>query len=713
VIEAPAIALFFVLCALGALLALVTPQRYNPVLLACVGSVAALVTCIAGAHALFALQPFSVELWSLTTGQPLRIGLDRLSGLFLLIVGVVFLPTSVFSAGYLLRYLGHYSLRSFCVLYFGLFASIAAVIMARDVLSFLLTWELMSITSYLLVNFEHEREQNVRAGYLMLAMGEGGTLAAALALLLLANAAGALDFSALKVVGASLPPGLRWSVFLLSFFGFGVKAGLVPFNSWLPRAHPVAPANVSALLSGVILNLGIYGIVRVNLDLVPPALLGTGVVTLVVGTVSAFVGILYATTENDAKGMLAHSSIENMGIITAGLGAGFIFTAAGRPALAGIALVAALYHLSNHSIYKGLLFLGAGTVDYRAGTRDLDQLGGLIHRMPWTALFFLIGSLSIAAVYPFGGFASEWLTLQALLRSAELSSTGVKIVFALCGVGLALTAALAVTCFVKAFAMGFLGIARSEQAGQAREAPASMLAPMGALAALTFVLGVLPTFIIPILGRTLESVGDGQATQALVPAFFSNQAEHRDLPADFAAEFHDLGAQVGQELIPGRGLVVLHRGGASNPVIFAMSTSYGVLILTALLVAAWWAVRRASSRRIVRREAPWDGGVRQLFPEMTYTATGFSNPVRVIFDAILRPRTVEDTEETVSAHFRVAIKRSQEPTHLVDRLVLEALTGSLSRVAAWLARMHHGRVNAYVAYVLATLLVFLIVSTLL
>lgn len=710
-IEPTALALLFVLAALGALLALVTRQERTPVALAFLGGAAALAASVAGAHALFAGQPFAARLWSLPAGGTLNIGLDRLSGLFLLIVGGVFLPTSVFSAGYLRRYLGRYSLRSFSILYYGLFASIVAVIIARDVFSFLLTWELMSITSYLLVNFEYEREQNVRAGYLMLAMGEGGTLAAALALLLLANAAGALDFAALKGAAASLSPEMRWTVFLLSFFGFGVKAGLVPFNSWLPRAHPVAPANVSALLSGVILNLGIYGILRVNLDLLSPSALGTGVVTLIVGTISAFVGILYATTENDAKGMLAHSSIENMGIVTAAIGAGFIFTAAGRPALAAIAFVAALYHVTNHSTYKALLFLGAGTVDYRAGTRDLDRLGGLIHRMPWTALFFLVGALSIAAIYPFSGFASEWLTLQTLLRSAELPSTGIRIVFALCGVGLALTAALAVTCFVKAFAMGFLGMPRSEESKQAQEAPASMLASMGALAAASFILGVIPTFVIPALGGALVPLGTSRASQALVPAFFAHEAtDHAQLPAAFVAEFHDLGAQVGEPLVPGRGLVVLHRGGAENPVIFAMSTSYGVVVLAFLLAVAWLVLARVSRRRKRRRELPWDGGVRHLFPEMTYTATGFSNPVRVVFDALLRPRTVEDTQETVSAHFRVAIKRSQETTHLVDRWVLESLARSLTKAAAWLARMHHGRLNAYVAYVLATLLVFSVVS---
>lgn len=731
-IESSAMIVFFALCAAGALLALVTPQRRNPVLLGTVGAIAGVALSVAAVHALLARHPVFAELWRLpAAGGELRVGLDPTSGLFLLITGVVYCLTSIFSVGYLERYLDHYSLRAFSVMYFALFASIGAVLIARDVVSFLLAWELMSITSYLLVNYEFEREENIRAGYLMLTMGEAGTLAAAVALILLAIAAGSADFPAISAAfhsagtagaaatevsglraasGGALGPGLRWTVFLLSLFGFGVKAGLMPFNSWLPRAHPVAPANVSALLSGVILNLGIYGIVRVNLDLLPVNLIGPGLVALVVGAISAFVGILYATTENDAKTMLAHSSIENMGIIVAGLGAGFAFLAAARPALAGIAFVAALYHLTNHSVYKALLFLGAGTVDARVGTRDLDRLGGLIRLMPWTALFFLVGALSISAMYPFSGFASEWLTLQAILRSAELSSSAVRLVFAFAGVTLALTAALAVTCFVKAFAFAFLGRARSKSAESASEAPASMLAPMGALAALCFLLGITPTYVISALSGALEQAGDGSATQALVPAFFVSHPDHATLPPAFAAEFHDLGAETGSRILPGRGLVVLHRGGTDNPVVFAMSTSYGSIVLVILLAIVVSVVRRATRSRRVVREIRWDGGVRQLFPEMTYTATGFSNPVRVVFDAILRPRTVEDTEETVAQHFRVAIRRSQEPVHLVDRLVLNVLAAHFTGAARFLARMHHGKVNAYVAYVLGTLVLLLVLS---
>ena len=697
---------FFVLCGAGIVLSAIVPERWSPRMLAGIGALASLAILWAAAEVLFAGGRFEASLWSLPTFGTLRLALDRLAAIFLGVTGLVFLPASIYSARYLERFLGRYSLRVFGAAYLALFAAIVLILIAADVLSFLLAWEAMAITSYLLVNYEHEDDAHTRAGYLMLAMGEVGTLAAAVAFLILAAGAAGLAFPALKTAGADLGAGARLAVFLLSFFGFGVKAGLVPFNSWLPRAHPAAPGNVSALLSGVILNLGIYGIVRVNVDLLPVTQMEPGLIALVIGAVSAFVGILYATTENDLKVMLAHSSIENMGIVTAGLGAGFVFTAAGFPALAAIAFLAALYHLTNHSLYKALLFLGAGTVDARVGTRDLDQLGGLIRYMPWTAAFFLVGALAISAIPPLNGFVSEWLTLQVLLRSAELSSTAVKIVFAVSGALLALTAALAVTCFVKAFAMGFLGRARSASAERAREAPHSMRSAMALLAILCLLFGVLPTYVIPTLDQALAPATGAAATDALVPPFFAADSA---LPPAFVAEFHDLGAQTGQGLVPGRGLVVLHRGGAPNPVVFAMSTSYGAVVLIALLGVTFGIVRWLSRRRTAVRRACWDGGVRRLLPEMTYTATGFSNPVRVIFNAVLQPTIVEDTKQAVAAHFRTAIHRVRTEVHPVDRFVFGFVGRGVRRVASVLATMHHGLVNVYVAYVLFTLLLFLVV----
>ena len=284
--------LVFVLCGAGALLGTIIPDRRNPALLAWVGSLASLLTLWVSGNVLWSGHIFQGELWTIRGLGPLMISLDRLSALFLFVAAVVVLASSIFSAGYLKRYSGHYSLKALNAWYLLLFASIVLILIANDVLTFLLAWEVMSILSYLLVIFEYERDETSRAGYLMLAMGEVGFVAVALALLFLGTNAGSLEFSALKSAGIGLGTGARWILFLLTFFGFGIKAGLVPFNTWLPRAHPAAPANVSAILSGVILNLGLYGIIRVNLDLVPVNMIGAGVVMLIVGTISALVGIL-------------------------------------------------------------------------------------------------------------------------------------------------------------------------------------------------------------------------------------------------------------------------------------------------------------------------------------------------------------------------------------------------------------------------------------
>ena len=453
--------LVFALCGAGVIAAIVAPQRSNPLVVALLGSLAAAAVIALGGALLLGDGGLRMPLWPLLTLGTLVLAGDHLSGLFLIAAGIVFLPVSIFSLRYLAKYREHRSLRYFSILYFWLLASVLLVLVAGDVVSFLVGWEFMSIASYLLVTYDYEHEGPPRAAYVMLAMSEAGTIAAAVAFLLLAGQAGSLDFGVLRSQAAGLGEGLRWAVFLLAFFGFAVKAGLIPVNSWLPLAHPVAPTNVSAILSAVIVNLGIYGIVRVNLDLAPVPGVIPGVIVLAVGSASALVGILYATIQAEMKRLLAYSTIENMGIITAGLGAAMVFLATGHRIVAGIAAIAAFYHLLNHSTYKALLFVGTGAVEAGTGTRDLDRLGGIIRGMPWTAAFFLIGVLSISALPPLNGFVSEWLTLQTILRSTLLSSTVIKVIFAICGALLALTAGLAVTCFAKVFAMGFLGMARS------------------------------------------------------------------------------------------------------------------------------------------------------------------------------------------------------------------------------------------------------------
>lgn len=592
--------------------------------------------------------------------------------------------------------------------------------------------------SYLLVNFEHRRDEASRAAYLMLAMSEAGFVAVALAFLFLAITAGSLDFSGIKqhwlnvtngtgataaaAASSTIPSSshptthtfARWLVFLLTFFGFGVKAGLAPVNSWLPRAHPVAPGNISVVLSGVIVNLGIYGIMRVNVDLLPPNSVLPGLVVLLIGALSALLGVLYANVEHNLKALLAYHTVEQMGIVIIGLGAGMVFAAAGRPVLATFAFIAAIYHMANHSFFKGLLFLSAASVNAAVGAKNIDRLGGLIKRMPWTVLFFLVGAAALVALPPLNGFVSEWLTIQALLRSAELSfagATGAKIVFVLTGASLALATALAANCFVKAFAMTFLGLGRSDDVNEAREAPRSMTGAMGFLAVLCLLAGVLPTYVLPALDKAITPLTGTSAMDALVPPFFAANPAHQELPPAFVEDFHNLGAQVGQTVLPGRGLVVMHRGGDANPVVFAMSTSYMVVVLVGLLALTYLVLRLWLTRnRKLARQTRWDGGLRRLLPEMTYTATGFSNPVRVIFDAVFKPKTVQDTRETVAQHFRTAIRRERVGVPAADRWVVQPAKNASLNLARRLAVMHHGRLNAYAAYVLLAMLLALAVG---
>jgi hydrogenase-4 component B len=733
------ILIFFALCGAGFLISLAAPAKSKGTVFAWFGCAAAIALILAGANALLAGKTFQQSLWPLPGLGTLTLNLDKFSAVFLCITGLVLFPASIFAGGELNRNtstLQRFNASTFSALMFALYASIALIFLAGDAVLFLLAWEAMSVFCWLLIVCAREKENGRAApGYLLLAMGEAGTLAAAIGFLLLAIGSNSFDFGAMKSAAPTFGAGARWAIFLLSFFGFGVKAGLVPVNFWLPRAYAVAPRAFVPVLAGATLNLGLYGIFRVNADLLPATQIEPGLIALTIGTLSALVGILYATTENDLKTMLAHSSIENAGIIIAGFGAGMVFVAANHPALAAIAFVASLYHLLNHSLYKTLLFFGVGAVENQTGTRDMDKLGGLIRWMPLTALGFLAGTLSIAALPPFNGFVSEWLTLQTMLRSAELSSIGAKIVFAICGAGLALTAALAVTCFVKVFAMNFLGMSRLEpqisqmnadefplrsnlresasSAVKIKEAKSGVLAPIFILAALCLLFGILPTYIIPTLDNALNPLAGASAAENLVPPFFASNSAHNTLPPAFVEDFHNIGAQVGQSVLPGRGLVVLHRGGDANPVVFAMSTSYMIVVLTILLLLTYVIIRLwlTRSRKLSRRER-WAGGVRKLLPEMTYTATGFSNPVRVIFDAVFRPTTISDTRETVAQHFRAAIRREKERVHLMDKLVLQPVSAAALWFAGRLAAMHHGRFNAYAAYTLLALIVALVIGLL-
>jgi hydrogenase-4 component B len=666
---------------------------------------AALLTLAGGAGALLANAPSADIQPALLAFLPgFTFALDAVRGFFLIIAAAVFGLSIAFIALDAERYPSVRE-RALLGLTALLYAAMVAVLISSAVLSFIFAWEVMSLALWALVTFDSRQGENIRAGYLTLVLSEAGALAGLAGLLVLVGAAGTWSLAGIAAAAPTLPPGVVWAGFVLTFFGFGVKTGILPVNVWMHDAYAAAPPSLTPLFSGATLNLGVFALWAIDGPLARHAL-GPALVVLVTGAVTALLGIVYALVAGRVTHLLTHSSIENLGIVVAALGAGFAFVALGQPVLAGLPLVAGLYHMLNHSAYKTLLFLGNGAIRSAAGTDDLDALGGLMKRVPLFATLFLIGALAIAALPPLNGFVSEWLTLESLLRIVEVGSVPVRITFALSGALLALTAGLTLTCFVMLAGASLMGLPRSQEAAEVRRMPRSATVPMGILAVVCLGLGVLATAVIPLLGRLVAPMAGADPTAALVPAFFAGAPE---LAAQITADLTQIGAQVGRGLLPLRGLVVLHSGGSATPVVFAMSTALTFAVLVFLVLVVWALARLLGWRRRAGRRSLWDAGLVRLRPEMTYTATAFAAPVRVLFDRLLRPVVAEDTER--HGAFVTGVRRRATLVHVVDRLTLRPLIDVSWWVAAHLARMHHGRVTLYAGYVLATLVIALLVSS--
>ena len=670
---------------------------------------AALLAC--GILVLIHQTPIHRELWRLGPAD-LSLYLTPMGSLFAIITAVVFASCYPFAAA------SHKTQpagkcrgnRTFLALFQLFYVAIVLVIAAGDVLTFAFWWELVSGLIYGLVLFEQSNARSVRAAYSTLAMSEVGSLAGIVGLLVLAVSTGHMSFAQIAAAKSGPSDTARWLIFLLTFYGFGVKSGLVPVNQWLVDAYTASPGAFSPVLAGAASNLGLYAILLVNAGLFPISHVGMGVVALLTGGFGAIIGIVYAATQTDLKRALAHSSIENMSIVTAGIGAGFVFWQTGHAVLAGMAFVAALYHMTNHSVSKSMLFLGAGTIEETTGTHDLNQLGGLLKRLPAFGLFFLVGALSIAAVPPFNGFVSEWLTLQSVLRSVELSSRSVRFCFVLTGALLALAAGLALTCFLMIYASGFLGMPHSPAAQNARRAPRSAIWGMGSLAVLCLLLGIGPTYVIPSLDQVVSPITHTRTADTLVPDFFrATPLSPGNLSPGFLTDFHNLGAQIGHRFLPGRGLVVLHQGGSSNSVVFAMSTAYTVVVLALLVFLSYIVFHGLTRTRNAMRSNPWAGGLPRLLPQMTYNFTGLSAPVRVIFETVFRPLQ-KRTIETVGGHFRTSIRVEEAQEHILDRILTRPVLAGLLWVANQLRKMHRGQVNVYAAYVLLSLLLVLLIG---
>jgi hydrogenase-4 component B len=606
---------------------------------------------------------------------------DGVAAFFILIIGLVSTSVSVYSLGYASAYSGRHSVRALGSLLNLFVLSMILVTATNNVFSFLLFWELMSLASFLLVVYEHEKETNLRSGITYLVMTHIGTAFITAAFLVLYFQTGSLSFDSFRGAAGQLAPLTKGLVFVLALAGFGTKAGLVPMHIWLPKAHPSAPSNVSALMSGVMLKVGIYGLVRVTLGFVVPDSPGDawmGILMVVAGSSSALIGVLYASVEHDIKRALAYHSVENIGIIVLGLGLSVVFSAFGLETLAALALLASMYHSLNHAVFKGLLFMGAGSVLMRTGTADMNQMGGLAKKMPWTALFFLVGSIAIAGLPPLNGFVSEWLTMQALLSSYQVPNVVLQLSIGFASIAFALTLGLASATFVKLFGISFLSRPRSKAAEDATEAPRSMIAGMTVAGSLCVVLGVLP-FV---------------ATSTIASAFgfdiglVSSYAPFGPLAVGYAAD----GLRSVSSL--------------SMPTVLVLIGSAGAALL------GFAAVAGSGRNKITRPYTTWEGGFGALDQRTEYTATSLSQPIRTVFKWFLRPHTTVKREYFSDSNHLV--KRSVGVTSetrevFEDHLYSPALRGVVA-VLDRVRRIQTGRINSYLLYVMiATISLLLLV----
>jgi formate hydrogenlyase subunit 3/multisubunit Na+/H+ antiporter MnhD subunit len=517
--------------------------------------------------------------------------IDAVSAFFLAVINLGAVAACVYGTGY-----GRHEQAPERVLPFmpAFLAAMNMVIMADDAFTFLLSWEFMSLASWALVLAHHRDPENSRAAYVYILMASGGTLALVLAFGLLAGPDGGYAFASIRTTTAT--PLSTVLVLALVLVGAGSKAGLVPLHVWLPLAHPAAPSHVSALMSGVMTKVAVYGFVRIVFDLLGAPQWWWSVPVLVAGGATAVLGLLAALMQGDLKRLLAYSTIENIGIVFVGLGLALAFSAHDMRVAAAVAMTAALLHVLNHSIFKSLLFFGSGAILTATGQRDMEQLGGLIHRMPLTAFTFLVGCMAISALPPLNGFVSEWLTFQAILLSPEVPSWGIKLIVPAVGAMLAFSAALAAACFVKAFGVSFLGRPRTTMAADAREVDRWSLAAMFILAALCFVIGILP----------------GPIIDALAPVVNTLVAERMPV----------------QSTDPWLSIV---------PIAESRSSYNGLLVfafITMSTLAAVEIIHRFASRA-VRRAPAWDCGFPDPSPATQYTAGGFAQPIRRVFGEVV------------------------------------------------------------------------------
>lgn len=595
---------------------------------------------------------------------------DGLSLFFLCVIILISLPSAIYSIGYLSGHNSKAKITLAQVLLVLFVASMVLVVTVKNVFVFLVAWEIMSLVSYFLVVFDTNHERSIQAGAIYIVMTHIGTAFLVAAFLLMYKYAHSFDFDTIKNACITMPQVTKNICFLLFLIGFGTKAGIVPLHIWLPYAHPQAPSHISSIMSGVMIKTAIYGILRFVIFLLGVGDSWWGILVCVLAIITCFVGIIYALMERDIKRLLAYSSVENIGIILLGVGLAMLFFSINMPYLAVFSLVAGLYHLINHGIFKGLLFLCAGSVYKATGTRDIEKLGGLIKRMPHTAAYFLIGAMAISALPPLNGFVSEWMTLQAFFLGAiNATGGGIKLFLGLCASMLALTSGLAVACFVKAFGITFLALPRSRYAKDAKEVSLSMKTGMFFLALLTVIFGLGAVYIIGLLAKVASTTFGIEITNM-----------------EFSLNNFVLSPQIGKSIY--------------------LSLPQLALALVVLLVLGVAIYKIFGKKRVVTYKT-WDCGYYKLNSRNEYTATAFSKPFRIAFSFFLIPyRKTQKIRETFY-HVK-SFSYETHTTPVFKKYIYKPVISLIISSAKSMRRLQPGSIHLYLGYIFITVLLLII-----
>jgi hydrogenase-4 component B len=633
--------------------------RFVAVVLFPVGALFSVVLMAVGISAAFATPEVAVLPLGLPQ-LPFHLRLDSLSAFFLILIGGVSAGVSMFAAGYFRRGEGTPP-GLICLEYHVFLASIAMLVMADDAYVFMVMWETMAFSSFFLVLANHRMPEIRQAAYLYVLVAHIGALGILLCFGVLQ--AGTGDYTFANMRAQHLSPFWGSAAFVLALFGFGAKAGVLPLHAWLPEAHPAAPSPFSALMSGVMLKIALYGILRVSFDLLQTRIWWWGVLLMAVGLASALFGVVFSTVQVEMKRLLAYSSIENIGLICTGFGLSLLFSAYGMQALSALALTAAMYHMIGHAFFKSLLFCSTGAVMHATGERNLGKLGGLMRTMPWVAWPTLVGVLACAGLPPFGGFVAEWLLLQSFLFTTGLPSPSLDMLLPVMAALVALIAALSAYTMVKYFGVIFLGQPREEKLSGAHDAGPWERGGMLWLVGGCVGLGLLPNQVIALISPV---------TQRLVQAGLSQSA-----------------AASGWLLVP----VGVERASYA-PVIFLL----GVLVSMGL---AFVMVRKLYHGRL-RRAPPWDCGHPWQTARMQDTAEGFGQPIRQIFEPFFRLQRQLPTAFDERPVYAVKV---EDPLWHWLYLPVARLVDKASRVVGMLQK---GRIAVYLMYSFATLIVLLL-----